>query len=290
MAEWSVVNETTTTQDDKKLQRRAIGLAVSAAVGGFLFGFDSSVINGAVSAIQGRFELSETLIGFAVASALLGCALGAYLAGRIADRIGRRWTMIIGAGFFFISAFGSGYAFSVWDLTIWRVIGGLGIGIASVVAPAYIAEISPKLLRGRLASLQQLAITLGIFTALLSDAVFAGAAGSASAEFWFGLEAWRWMLLVCAIPAVIYGVLAYRLPESRASWSRRAARTRRRRSSRASGSRRTSTARAATSSARSRRTASPSAPERSAGTSSASRASSGSASSCPCSSSSSEST
>lgn len=95
--------------------------------------------------------------------------------------------MIIGAGFFFISAFGSGYAFSVWDLTIWRVIGGLGIGIASVVAPAYIAEISPKLLRGRLASLQQLAITLGIFTALLSDAVFAGAAGSASAEFWFGL-------------------------------------------------------------------------------------------------------
>ncbi len=136
------MNETTTTQDDKKLQRRAIGLAVSAAVGGFLFGFDSSVINGAVSAIQGRFELSETLIGFAVASALLGCALGAYLAGRIADRIGRRWTMIIGAGFFFISAFGSGYAFSVWDLTIWRVIGGLGIGIASVVAPAYIAEIS----------------------------------------------------------------------------------------------------------------------------------------------------
>jgi len=208
------VNETTTPRDEKKLQRRAIGLAVSAAVGGFLFGFDSSVINGAVSAIQGRFELSETLIGFAVASALLGCALGAYLAGRIADRIGRRWTMIIGAVLFLVSAFGSGFAFSVWDLTIWRVVGGLGIGIASVVAPAYIAEISPKLLRGRLASLQQLAITLGIFTALLSDAVLAGLAGKASEELWLGLEAWRWMLLVCAIPAVVYGVLAYRLPES----------------------------------------------------------------------------
>ena len=208
------MNETTTPRDEKKLQRRAIGLAVSAAVGGFLFGFDSSVINGAVSAIQGRFELSETLIGFAVASALLGCALGAYLAGRIADRIGRRWTMIIGAVLFLVSAFGSGFAFSVWDLTIWRVVGGLGIGIASVVAPAYIAEISPKLLRGRLASLQQLAITLGIFTALLSDAVLAGLAGKASEELWLGLEAWRWMLLVCAIPAVVYGVLAYRLPES----------------------------------------------------------------------------
>ncbi|WP_317229807.1 sugar porter family MFS transporter [Clavibacter sp. MX14-G9D] len=214
MAEWTVVDETTTPRDDKRLQRRAIGLAVSAAVGGFLFGFDSSVINGAVSAIQGRFELSETLIGFAVASALLGCAVGAYLAGRIADRFGRRWTMIVGAAFFFVSAFGSGFAFSVWDLTIWRVVGGLGIGIASVVAPAYIAEISPKLLRGRLASLQQLAITLGIFTALLSDAVFAEAAGGASEGFWFGLEAWRWMLLVCAVPAIVYGVLAFRLPES----------------------------------------------------------------------------
>jgi SP family sugar:H+ symporter-like MFS transporter len=94
------------------------------------------------------------------------------------------------------------------------VIGGLGIGIASVVAPAYIAEIAPKQSRGSLASLQQLAITIGIFVALLSDALLAGVAGSASSQLWLGLEAWRWMFLVGVIPSVVYGVLALILPES----------------------------------------------------------------------------
>ncbi|NYE95624.1 sugar porter (SP) family MFS transporter [Psychromicrobium silvestre] len=200
--------------DSRKLQLKVIGLAISAAVGGFLFGFDSSVVNGAVDAIESRFGLSSGLTGLAVASALLGSALGAYLAGRIADRWGRKVTMLIGAILFFVSSIGAGAAFEVWDLVLWRIIGGLGIGIASVVAPAYIAEISPKLIRGRLASLQQLAITLGIFAALLSDTLFANSAGSASATFWLGLEAWRWMFIACALPALIYGLLALRLPES----------------------------------------------------------------------------
>ncbi|MDN5667585.1 MAG: sugar porter family MFS transporter [Renibacterium salmoninarum] len=199
---------------NKKLQLKVIGLAISAAVGGFLFGFDSSVVNGAVDAVQGQFALSEFVTGFAVASALLGSAAGAYLAGNVADRFGRRATMLLGASLFLVSALGTGWAFAIWDLVLWRIVGGLGIGIASVVAPAYIAEISPKLIRGRLASLQQLAITLGIFAALLSDAVFANAAGNASAPFWFGWEAWRWMFLAGAVPAVVYGVLALRLPES----------------------------------------------------------------------------
>lgn len=199
---------------NKKLQAKVIGLAISAAVGGFLFGFDSSVVNGAVDAVQGQFGLTEFVTGFAVASALLGSAAGAYLAGNVADRFGRRPTMLLGAALFLVSALGTGWAFSIWDLVLWRIVGGLGIGIASVVAPAYIAEISPKLIRGRLTSLQQLAITLGIFTALLSDAIFANAAGAASAPFWFGWEAWRWMFLAGAVPAVIYGVLAMRLPES----------------------------------------------------------------------------
>jgi SP family sugar:H+ symporter-like MFS transporter len=200
----------------KRLRRKVIALSIAAALGGFLFGFDSSVINGAVKAIEEDFALGSLplLSGFTVASALLGCAVGAYFAGRIADRIGRIPVMLIGAALFLVSSIGSGFAFAVWDLIAWRVIGGLGIGIASVIAPAYIAEIAPKAVRGALGSLQQLAITLGIFAALLSDTLLQGAAGGANEELWFGQDAWRWMFIVCAIPAIVYGVLAWRLPES----------------------------------------------------------------------------
>ncbi|MCS5714475.1 sugar porter family MFS transporter [Herbiconiux sp. CPCC 205716] len=201
---------------ERKLRRKVIALSIAAALGGFLFGFDSSVINGAVKAIEEDFDLGSLplLSGFTVASALLGCAIGAYFAGRIADRIGRIPVMLIGAGLFLVSSIGSGFAFAVWDLIAWRVIGGLGIGIASVIAPAYIAEIAPKAVRGALGSLQQLAITLGIFAALLSDTLLQGAAGGANEPLWFGQDAWRWMFIVCAIPAIVYGVLAWRLPES----------------------------------------------------------------------------
>ncbi|HEY0216610.1 MAG TPA: MFS transporter, partial [Cellulomonas sp.] len=193
---------------------KAIGLAVAAAVGGFLFGFDSSVINGAVDAIQGQFDLGSTLTGFAVAVALLGCAVGAWAGGRLADRWGRTKVMVLGAVLFFVSSILSAIAFSVWDLILWRVLAGVGIGIASVIAPAYIAEIAPAALRGRLGSLQQLAITLGIFTALLSDQLLQEAAGGASEVLWLGWEAWRWMFLVAVIPAAVYGILALRIPES----------------------------------------------------------------------------
>jgi len=196
------------------MRRRVTGLAIAAAVGGFLFGFDSSVINGAVDSIQHNFGLNALITGFIVAIALLGCAVGAFIAGRLADRWGRLKVMLLGAGLFLISSIGAGLAFSAWDLGLWRIVGGLGIGIASVVAPAYIAEISPRQSRGRLASLQQLAITIGIFVALLSDALLAGIAGSAASQLWLGLEAWRWMFLVGVIPSVVYGILALRLPES----------------------------------------------------------------------------
>ena len=202
------------TETTPKTNIKVIFLAVAGAVGGFLFGFDSSVVNGVVDAVQGQFDLSSSLTGFAVASALLGCAVGAYVAGRIADRWGRIPAMIVGAILFLASALGAGFAFGVWDLVFWRLVGGLGIGIASVIAPAYIAEISPRHMRGRLASLQQLAITIGIFAALLSDALFANGAGGAGETFWFGLEAWRWMFLAGAVPAVVYGLIAFALPES----------------------------------------------------------------------------
>lgn len=185
-----------------------------AALGGFLFGFDSSVINGATAAIREEFDLGSFVQGFVVAIALLGAAIGAWYAGRIADRYGRIRVMVITAGIFVLSSVGSMLAFSWVDLAVWRLIGGAAIGSASVIAPAYIAEIAPAGLRGRLGSLQQLAIVLGIFVALLSDYVLAEAAGGAGEDLWLGLEAWRWMFLAAALPAIVYGLLALRIPES----------------------------------------------------------------------------
>ncbi len=201
---------TTTTPTNSKV----IGLAIAGAVGGFLFGFDSSVVNGAVDAIKSDFALGDALTGFTVAVALLGCAVGAFVAGRLADRLGRVPVMLIGSVLFIASAIGAALATGVVDLIVWRVVGGLGIGIASVIAPAYIAEISPAAMRGRLGSLQQLAITVGIFSALLSDALFANAGSGATSVLWLGLEAWRWMFLVGVIPGLVYGLIALRLPES----------------------------------------------------------------------------
>ncbi|AWK73011.1 MFS transporter [Rhodococcus oxybenzonivorans] len=202
------------TQMSERHTAKVIGVTVAAAVGGFLFGFDSSVINGAVDSIQGHFELSAFFTGFAVAIALLGCAVGAWFAGRLADRWGRKKVMLLGSVLFVVSSIGAGLAFSVPDLMLWRILGGLGIGIASVIAPTYIAEIAPARYRGALASLQQLAITLGIFAALLSDAVLQNAAGGASNELWLNLDAWRWMFIVGVVPAVVYGIIALMIPES----------------------------------------------------------------------------
>jgi sugar porter (SP) family MFS transporter len=198
----------------RSAHRKATALAFAAAVGGFLFGFDSSVINGAVSAIEGQFRLDPSVTGIVVAIALLGCALGAWAGGRLADRWGRTNVMVLGAILFFVSSILSAIAFSAWDLAVWRFMAGVGIGIASVIAPAYIAEIAPAAMRGRLGSLQQLAITVGIFAALLSDQLLAESAGGAANVLWFGWEAWRWMFLVAVLPATVYGVLALRIPES----------------------------------------------------------------------------
>ncbi|HWI32351.1 MAG TPA: sugar porter family MFS transporter [Microbacterium sp.] len=193
---------------------RVVLVAATAALGGFLFGYDTAVINGAVAAVGEQFNAGPVLLGFAVASALLGCAVGAWFAGRIADRYGRIRVMLIASALFIVSSIGCGLAFSIWDLSFWRIVGGLGIGAASVIAPAYIAEVSPPAYRGRLGSLQQLAIVTGIFVALLTDAGIVAAAGTATAPWLLGLEAWRWMFLSALVPAVIYGGLALTIPES----------------------------------------------------------------------------
>src|SRR3954465_2481684 len=140
-----------------------VRLAVTAALGGFLFGYDSAVINGAVTALGHHYHVSAGALGFTVSSALLGAAAGAIVAGRVADHYGRVRAMWLAALLFMISALGSGLTDSLGLLVLFRVIGGVGVGIASVVAPAYIAEIAPAHVRGRLGSMQQLAIVLGIF-------------------------------------------------------------------------------------------------------------------------------
>jgi sugar porter (SP) family MFS transporter len=154
------------------------------------------------------------LTGFAVSCALLGSALGAWYAGPLADRAGRVRTMQLAALLLAASALGSGFAPGVWSLILWRFVGGIGVGMASVIAPTYIAEVSPSHARGRLGSLQQLAIVMGIFAALLSDAWLAGSAGGAASVSWLGLQAWRWMFIVAVIPALVYGAVVFSVPES----------------------------------------------------------------------------
>ncbi|VXA95701.1 Glucose transport protein [Microbacterium sp. 8M] len=194
--------------------KRIVQIASVAALGGLLFGYDSAVINGAVASIKTAFGVNDALLGFAVASALLGAAVGAMTAGRLADRIGRVRVMQIAALLFLISAVVTGLAPELWTLVIFRVVGGVAIGMASVIAPAYIAETSPARIRGRLGSLQQMAIVTGIFLSLLVDWLLATAAGGADKTFWFGLPAWRWMFLAMAVPSILYGVLSATIPES----------------------------------------------------------------------------
>lgn len=193
---------------------RVVLITSVAAVGGFLFGFDTAVINGTVGALQATFAASDTGLGLAVSSALVGSALGAILAGPLADRYGRLRTMMVASVLFSASALGSGLAFGLVDLALWRLVGGVAVGAASVITPAYIAEIAPAHMRGRLGSLQQMAIVIGIFVALLGDYGLATKAGSASSPLWLGLSAWRWMFLSELPVALIYGVGALFIPES----------------------------------------------------------------------------
>ena len=185
-----------------------------AAIGGFLFGFDSGVINGTVTALGNAFNSSNIGTGFNVASVLLGCAVGALMAGPISDRFGRKPIMIITAIIFAISAFGSGISNSSAEFIFYRLIGGLGIGAASVLAPAYIAEVAPAALRGRLATLQQLAIVLGLFAAFLSNYIIAAEAGGAEAVLLLDFAAWRWMFWVELLPAMLFLVGVIFIPES----------------------------------------------------------------------------
>jgi MFS transporter, SP family, sugar:H+ symporter len=189
-------------------------LSSVAAIGGFLFGFDSAVINGTVDALAAAFGTRAATTGFAVASVLVGCAIGAFTAGRVADIYGRRPTMILNAVIFLLSAFATGAARTADFFIASRLLGGIGIGAASVLAPMYISEVAPAAIRGRLASLQQMAIVLGLFFAFLSNDILAKIAGGAKATLWLDFPAWRWMFWMEAIPAVAFLVGGLFIPES----------------------------------------------------------------------------
>ncbi|WP_045827212.1 sugar porter family MFS transporter [Teredinibacter turnerae] len=185
-----------------------------ATIGGFLFGFDSGVINGTVDGLKAAFNSDDVASGFNVASMLLGCAVGAFFAGRLADLYGRRFMLIIAAIFFIVSAWGSGIAGSSGEFIVYRVIGGLAVGAASVMAPAYIAEVAPARYRGALATVQQVAIITGLFMAFLSNYFLADASGSAMNPLWMDFETWRWMFWIELIPAFIFLFALLLIPES----------------------------------------------------------------------------
>ena len=183
----------------------AFFISLTAALGGFLFGFDTAVISGAERAIQEIWKLNDWVHGLAIASALYGTVIGALLGGIPAEKMGRKKSLLWIGLFYFISAVGSGVAWDVTSFTFFRFLGGLGVGASSVVAPMYISEIAPAKSRGLLVALYQFNIVFGIVVAFVSNYLI-GTAGIA--------EDWRWMLGVEAIPAILYTVLIVKIPES----------------------------------------------------------------------------
>jgi sugar porter (SP) family MFS transporter len=178
--------------------------SATSALAGFLFGFDTVVISGAEQKIQALWNLSAGMHGIAMAAALYGTVVGSVIGGWPSDRLGRRPTLLVIGIFYFVSAVWSALAGDVYAFIVARFIGGLGIGISTVVAPLYIAEIAPAEQRGRLAGMFQFNIVFGILIAFLSNALLAG----------IGEDAWRWMLGVAAFPALLYTAMCFAIPES----------------------------------------------------------------------------
>jgi MFS transporter, SP family, sugar:H+ symporter len=185
-----------------------------ATIGGFLFGYDSGVINGTVDGLKAAFKSDSMGTGFNVASMLLGCAVGAFFAGKLADIYGRRAVLLVAAVLFLVSAWGAGISASSTEFVLYRVLGGLAVGAASVMSPAYISEVSLARYRGRLSTLQQIAIIAGLFLSFVSNYFLAKLAGSSMQPLWLGFEAWRWMFWVQILPATLFFIALLFIPES----------------------------------------------------------------------------
>lgn len=184
-----------------------------ATIGGLLFGYDSGAVNGTQPGLKAAFGLSESGLGFTVGSLLIGCFIGAFFAGTLADRMGRRNVMRIAALLFLGGALVQGFAHLQPIFVTARIIGGMAVGAASVLSPAYISEVAPANIRGRMTTVQQIMIISGLTAAFVVNYYLAAAAG-ASTEKLGGLEAWRWMYLMQAIPAAVFLVALFLIPES----------------------------------------------------------------------------
>ena len=187
-----------------------MGICLVAALGGLLFGYDTGVINGSLKFVQLKLGLSPAMKGFAVSSALLACIFGAAFAGTLSDRLGRKKVLILSAILFLISAFGTALPRNLTQFVIFRFIGGLGVGAASMTSPMYIAEISPAKIRGRMVSVNQFAIVFGMLLVYFVNYYIAGLGDQA----WNTETGWRWMFGSESIPAVLMLILLFCVPES----------------------------------------------------------------------------
>ncbi len=198
-----------------------LGISMISAMGGLLFGYDWVVIGGAKPFYERFFDIagSANLQAWAMSSALIGCVVGAVLSGMISDKFGRKWPLLLSAFLFTVASIGTGVALTYSTFIIFRILGGVGIGLASALSPMYIAEIAPTHMRGRFVSLNQMTIVIGILAAqlinlLIADKVPEGATDAFISASWNGQIGWRWMFFACAIPASLFFGLTFILPES----------------------------------------------------------------------------
>jgi SP family arabinose:H+ symporter-like MFS transporter len=192
--------------------KRTNYICFAVALGGLLFGFDTAVISGAISFVKTQFALDTVAEGWMVSSGLLGSIIGVFTTGVISDRIGRKKTIIIASIMFLLSGFGCGFASSFTLLIIARMIGGIGVGMASVISPMYISEFAPADKRGRMVAYYQLAITFGILLAYFSNASILSLSHNSTNQLF--AESWRGMFIVMCVPALIFLLLLMKVPES----------------------------------------------------------------------------
>lgn len=198
-----------------------LGISLVSAMGGLLFGYDWVVIGGAKPFYERFFDIasSANLQAWAMSSALIGCVIGAVVSGVVSDRFGRKWPLLLSALLFSVASLGTGLANTYFFFIVFRLIGGVGIGLASALSPMYIAEVAPSHLRGRFVSLNQMTIVIGILAAqvinlLIAEDVPVGVSDEFIRASWNGQVGWRWMFYACAVPSVIFLLLTLILPES----------------------------------------------------------------------------